>query len=329
MSIQAYAPFRTSLLSREELRRLSVLRPAVPVLHTIIHWALILGAWAMVAVWPNIFTIAAAFFIVGVNFYGIYILLHDGIHRRLFASTWANDTWNDLFLMGPVGAVTHINRHNHLHHHKVTCLPDDPDRFKYSHDDKEPVMPFMSFLTGLTFAVPAARNVFLNPHTRAEEEQRTERYTGRDIAILATWQIGLLAGLTYFIGWWAYPVLWLAPVYALAYRADIVRVFCEHSMLTGDAEADESMRLITYKSNWFEKLFFAPHNMNYHMAHHLWPNIPYYNLPKADKIIRASEYVQNGDPRLMWRRSYVGYIVSYVKWRLTQRGASVLAAAKP
>lgn len=318
--IQAYSPFRTSLISRDDLHRLNVLRPWIAMCHTIWRWALIVVAWVVVAKWPSIYTAVGAFFVVGINFYGLYIILHDGIHRRIFPSVWLNDLWNDVTMMAPIGAITHINRHNHMMHHRVTCLPDDPDRFKYVHEGKEPVMPFMSFLTGLTHLVPIVRNVFFERPAVASIEATAvsrERYTARDVAILFVWQATLIGGLTYFISWWAYPLLWLAPAYALAYRADVVRVFCEHSMMTSDAAADESMRLVTYESNWFEKMFFAPHNMNFHMAHHLWPSIPYYNLPEADRLIRDSEYVCRGDSRLIWRKSYFEYIWSYAKWRVS------------
>jgi fatty acid desaturase len=54
-------------------------------------------------------------------------------------------------------------------------------------------------------------------------------------------------------------------------------------------------------------MFFAPMNMNFHAAHHLWVSIPYYNLPKADALMRAHPLATS----LEWRRSYVGYLIRY------------------
>ncbi|MHC4052502.1 fatty acid desaturase [Bradyrhizobium sp. 25ACV] len=317
MSVQAYSPFRANLITPSDLRRLNEIRPWVPVLATVVHWTLIVAAWTMVALWPNFATAVLAFFVVGVNFYGLYIIMHDGLHRRLFRSVTLNDLWNDLTMTASIGAITRINRRNHMTHHHSTCLADDPDRFKYVHEGKDVVIPFMAFLSGVSPLVTAVRNVFFkrSPQSVASPIEPSERYRLRDILLLAAWQLALIGGLSYSIGAWAYPCLWLAPTYALAYRADLVRVFCEHSMMIADEDADSSMRLITYESNWFEKLFFAPHNMNYHMAHHLWPSIPYYNLPEADRLIRASEIARKGDTRLVWRKSYVGYLISYANWR--------------
>jgi fatty acid desaturase len=48
-------------------------------------------------------------------------------------------------------------------------------------------------------------------------------------------------------------------------------------------------------------------NMNYHAAHHLWPSIPYHNLPVADREIRRLPAAAG----LEWRRSYAGYLLRY------------------
>jgi fatty acid desaturase len=321
MPNQDYSPFRTTLLTREQLRSLSELRPSVAIRDTLFHWTMILGAWTVVALWLNVYTVVGCFLVVGTNFYALYVILHDGMHRRLFTSVRRNDFWTDVLIMGSIGGITRLNRHNHMKHHHVTCFPDDPDRFKYVHDGKEPFFHFTVFLSGLASMLPAARNVFLG---LTQSERAGPRYAARDLTIILIWQSALIGGLSYFIAWWAYPVLWLAPAYVLGFRADMVRVFCEHSMMTSDASADESMRLITYDSFWLEKLFFAPRNMNYHMVHHLWTSIPYYNLPKADGIIRQSAAVRSGDKRLIWRPSYVGYLISYLRWRLHE-GRAVFA----
>jgi fatty acid desaturase len=320
--IQSYAPFRTGLLDPHELRLLNAPRPMIPVRDTLVHWVLIAMTLAAVAYYPAYWAVGLAMVLIGVNQYGLYIIGHDGLHRRLFPDVRTNDLWNDMMVIGSFGAITRLNRHNHMTHHRVTCLPGDPDRHKYTHDGKDPVLPFLAFLSGLSNLWPSVRNVFWPSSPSPVPSQATEApgnhdsYSLRDIAILAGWQLGLFGALTMAVGWWAYPTLWLAPFYLFAYRGDLTRVFCEHSMLTTDAAADGSMRLISYTSSWLERQFFAPHNMNHHIVHHLWPSIPYYNLPRADGIIRQSDIVRGREPRLVWRRSYLGYLARYFRWRL-------------
>jgi len=131
-------------------------------------------------------------------------------------------------------------------------------------------------------------------------------YAARDFAILAGWFCVLAGGLTWFVGWWAYPVLWLLPVYTFMFLGDNFRSFAEHSHPESDSAADQH-RLITYTSNPIEKMFVAPMNMNFHAVHHLWPSIPYYNLPSADEEIR---YLPEAEG-LEWRNSYFRYLLAY------------------
>lgn len=325
--LQSYNPYRTTLLSREQLRSLCELRPAIAVRDTIIAWLGILAAFAAVALFPIWWVVLIAIVVIGTRYYALAIIGHDGLHRRLFNSRDANDLWNDLMVLGPICAITRLNRKNHMDHHRETCLPGDPDRHKYLHDHKEDNFSYLLFLSGLQSLWPALRNIFLKPKVQTATSENM-RYTVRDLAIILGWQAVLISGLTWAVGWWAYPVLWVLPVYLFAYRADLVRVFCEHSMQMPDSGADETKRMITYTSTPLEKPFFAPHNMNYHTPHHLWPAIPYYNLPRADALIREWCATNGADENLVWRRSYFGYIISYLFWAGRKELASKSGSAR-
>jgi fatty acid desaturase len=330
---QHYAPYRVNVLTREQLRHLNNLTPSIAVRDTLVNWAIIIMGWSAVALKPTWWMVFLAVVLVGTRYYALSIIGHDGLHRRLFKSRYINDLWADLTIFGPVCAITRVNRINHIEHHWVTCLPNDPDRHKYVHDHKETTVWFLFFLSGLQSLRPSFRNIFLknrgNTPAAGDADTREiprERYYPRDLAIIAGWQFVLIVGLSQAIGWWAYPVLWLLPIYMFAYRADLVRVFCEHSMLVPDAEADRRQRLITYTSNAFERQFFAPYNMNFHAAHHLWPSIPYYNLAEADRLIRNWVDGHGRNESFIWRRSYVGYIVSYWLWQLRKPSLAPVAS---
>ncbi|HMC11120.1 MAG TPA: hypothetical protein VKH44_07510, partial [Pirellulaceae bacterium] len=46
-----------------------------------------------------------------------------------------------------------------------------------------------------------------------------------------------------------------------------------------------------------------------HAAHHLWPSIPYYNLPQADLEIRQHPAAAG----IEWRATYFGYLLRYCR----------------
>lgn len=317
MTYQSYDPHRFGILSREQLSGLHRLQPRIVMRDTALAWLGILLAWVAVAHWPVWYVILPAIPVIGTRYYALFIIAHDGLHRRLFDRRRHNDLWNDLLIVAPLGAITRINRINHMRHHRELALPSDTDRYKYTNDDKDETFTFLFFLTGLQYVGRTLRNVLLTSKrgehaelVAAVVEGEDLHYALRDVLLLAGWQLALIGGLTFAIGWWAYPLLWLLPVYCFAYTADIVRVFCEHSSMSDTAAADRTIRLVSFRSNWLERQFFAPHNMNFHAAHHLWPGIPYYNLPQADRLMRKSGKTQG----IVWRSSYLLHLWRYLHW---------------
>ena len=313
---QTYEPYRSSLLPRTELLKLYRLEPHHVVIDTLIAWTLIGAAMAAVVLKPTWWMVALAVPLIGTRLYSLIIIAHDGLHRRLFDTVRANDLWNDLFVLGSICTITRINRTNHMRHHAELALPTDPDRFKYSRVGRETPLGFLMTLTCIPLLVKAVGNVLLPQRptgsgTASPTSASRKGYGLRDVAIIGGWQIVLIGGLSWFIGWWAYPVLWIGPV-AFALCCDILRVFCEHSQLTDDGEADSTMRLVSYEANAIEKILFAPNNMNHHIAHHLWPGIPYYNLPEAERLIRTN---LQGNSKLTWRPSYFGHLRDF--WEST------------
>ena len=300
-----YGAFRRSLLSSEELRVLSQLEPARVIRDIALLWAQIVAAWVAVAMWPHWWVVVLAVVVIGTRNYALHVIGHDGIHRRLHPDPKTNDLLNDLLVFGPECAITHLNGQNHMLHHRLLANDVDPDRHKYTSSDKTTWWQMFLYLTGLRGLGPLWRNVFLRERVKAKREGS---YSLRDLLILLGWQSALIVGLTLGIGWWAYPVLWMLPVYVFTYCGDQIRFFLEHAHPEPDETADQK-RLITYTSNPLERALFAPMNMNYHAVHHLWTSIPYYNLRIADEMVRQRPEAAG----MIWRKSYVAALGAYLR----------------
>jgi fatty acid desaturase len=302
-----YQHWRKNLLPIERVRELSTLRPGRVVVDTIRTWAVIFAAWTAVALWTEWWVVLLAIPVIGSRYYALFIIGHDGLHRRLFARRWLNDLYNDLFIIGPIGAITHINDKNHLNHHHYLATDQDPDRHKHGCFNKARLPELFGYLSGVTSVFRSVKHVFFN-NQAAQADPARHGYTVRDLAILLAWQVLLIGGLTLTIGWWAFPVLWLLPVYVFTFLADNFRTFAEHSYPAPDDDMDDK-RLITFLSHPLERLFVAPMNMNYHAMHHLYPSIPYFHLPTADREARQRPAAAG----LVWRQTYVGYLLSYCR----------------
>jgi fatty acid desaturase len=307
---RTYEPYRSGLLSPQRVSELSRLRPWRAVADALVCWICIAAAWLAVARWPHWWVVLLALPVVGTRYYALFILGHDGLHRRLLPGRRANDLFNDLVILGPIGAITRINRVNHLEHHDYLASARDPDRHRYGCVNKADHLALLGYLTGLTSMARSARNVFLGSATngRRDVAHPDGSYRPRDIVILVGWQALLLGALTSSIGWWGYPVLWLLPVFLFTVLGDNLRSFLEHSHPERDDLADRH-RLITFLAHPLERMLLAPMNMNYHAAHHLWTSIPYYNLSEADREIRHKATTSG----LLWRVSYLAYLWQYVR----------------
>lgn len=308
--MQNYLNIRETLIPRKKLDQLSLINPIFPIIHVFIHWVLILTFWISASIWDHYLYSILAIIGVGINFYGLYIIGHDGLHRKLFKDINVNDLFNDILILGSIGAITRINRINHIEHHLHTALEDDPDKYKYEHNGKDPFINYFLFLLGIKTLLTSFKNIFVKPLLYKKRKNAKTLYKLRDITILISWQLFLIIFLTYLFGWFGYIFYWIIPVYIFSYRADIVRVFCEHSTKTPDVSSYKDLRLVSFESNFFEKLFFAPHNMNCHISHHLWTSIPYYNLNKAEKLIFEK------NENFKWRKSYISYLKDYLLWRI-------------
>jgi fatty acid desaturase len=306
-----YIPYRTSLLTPDRVRELSRLRPYVAVRDSLVRWGMIVIAWTVAAIFPVWWVLLIAAVVVGTSFYALFIIGHDGLHRRIFPTQQQNDRFTDLVILGPIGAITRLNNRNHLLHHRHLGTEADPDRLKHACVNKADRLALAGFLTGLTSAWRAAYHVFVANRAQAGSgaapaESGAEGYRARDVAILLGWQLALITGLSLAFGWWGYPLMWLAPVYLFTFLADNFRSFVEHSHPEADDKAD-AHRLITFESNPVERLLLAPMHMNLHVAHHLWVGIPYYNLPAADTEMSAHPLAA----RLERRGSYLAYLLRY------------------
>lgn len=330
-----YTKYR-KLLTPQRVRELSTLKPWRTMLDTAWCWLGIVAGWALAAWalreggWAAWCGVALAIGIVGTRYYALFIIGHDGMHRRIFNSGPASELFTDLLLIGPIGAVCHINSRNHMDHHQHLATDDDPDLHKHACFNKASRWEYLAFLTGVASFIAVVKNVFImplfgrasKPEAGRDEAGRSKAaYTLRDVAIIGGWQLLLVGGLTALVGvvrggtsvldvvklgWFAFPLLWLVPVYVFMYLPNLIRSFVEHSHPEDDDKADEH-RLITFVSSPPERMIFSPMNMNYHIPHHLWPSIPYYNLPTADREVRSKA----GTEGLTWRGSYLAYLWRY------------------
>jgi fatty acid desaturase len=88
-----------------------------------------------------------------------------------------------------------------------------------------------------------------------------------------------LAGL-----WWAWVLMWLLPMMTWLPLVSRLRNIAEHALIVENS-TDPLRHARTTYANWFERVLIAPYWVNYHCEHHMFTQIPCWNLPKAHQLL--------------------------------------------
>ena len=256
-------------------------------LFLIVHaWAVILGAIALVAIFPNPITYILAVMLIGSRQLGLAILMHEGAHRCFSRSESRNTALSQWLCAYPIFADTLAYRRYHLAHHAHTQQEDDPDLVlsapfpitKASYRRK-----FLRDITGQT-GYEQRKAQLLNALGEqswplAQRVRHFREKLGPQMAVNALLWAGLaVAGI-----WWAYPLLWLVPLLTWMMVITRIRNIAEHAVVP---DSDDPLRYTrTTRTNLLERIFVAPYFVNYHLEHHLLFYVPCYNLPKLHAIL--------------------------------------------
>jgi fatty acid desaturase len=261
-------------------------------------WAVILGAIALVAIFPHPLSYLVAVVLIGSRQLGLAILMHDGAHGCLSRDAARNMALSQWFCAYPVFAETGAYRRYHLQHHQRTQQEDDPDLVlskpfpitRASYRRK-----FWRDITGQT-GYEQRKAQFVNAlgdpgWPRAQRLRHFGEKLGPQFAANGV----LFAGLALAGVWWAYPLLWLVPLLTWQMVITRIRNIAEHAVIP---DADDPLRNTrTTKANLIERALVAPYFVNYHLEHHLLYYVPCYNLPKLHAILMRGPHAARMEVR--------------------------------
>jgi len=261
----------------EEFARLSGLRGAWLVLHA---WAVIAVAMLVYAGWPSPLTFVVAAVVIGGRQVGLFVLMHDAAHWRLFPNARVNDRVARWLCAYPIGADDlRAYRRSHHRHHRHTRQAEDPE---LGDATRYPVTPARLWwyaaadLSGWT-----AASAVLAWRGSAPPEWR--QLGGPVVANAA-----ILGALTVAGDWTLYPLLWLLPRLTWYPFATRLRRIAEHAVVTDDDDPLRHAR--TTRAGVLSRAVLAPYWTNYHLEHHLLVFVPSWKLPRAHALLLARGY---------------------------------------
>lgn len=304
----------------DDVRALSQVSDHRAVAAILREWVLVgLGVGAALGTGhPIVWLIAGAF--IATRQHAMLVLMHDAAHHRLFRSRWLNDAAGDLLLALPSNVLLRRYRIRHAAHHRfANDRVRDPDRATIEADDQwqfprtrgSALGVFARDLVGLN-APRAARVVaFYAPWPvvvarltggATKSAPADAPATTRELVLVGVYVAALVGLLTLTGGWLTYLVLWVVPSLTVLPALLRLRGISEHE---GDVGTDEVGVSRHVHAGPAEALVISPFHINHHVAHHLFPSVPWYNLPALharlleepayrDRLVTAPSYTGPG-----------------------------------
>ncbi len=236
---------------------------------------MVAGSWAA---WntSDAWLLVALYLALGYLWMGMVTFMHDALHHTLFRSRAANWTFGILCML-PIFATFVGFREDHIEHHRHNRSPRDPDAFTMGKRG------FADFVLFYAYALIGGVLSFIHfnfiyPFQRFGAKLWAIQLF--ELALKATvyWLVLSAAAQHGMLGKalevWLYPVLVLSLLNSM-------RFIAEHYGTPWNAGQMAGTRTVI--SNPVHSFFW--NNINYHIGHHVYPTVPWYNLKKLHTLL--------------------------------------------
>jgi fatty acid desaturase len=249
---------------------------------------LALCTWALVR-FDNPFIWLPLAVVQGFTVFNFTVLLHEVVHHAVFERRRAGaERLLGLLYAVPSGiSATQFTRWHLDHHAELGSDEDDPKRHHLS-----PKINARWYK--LLYCTPALFPIYFRA---ARLEAATYPAEVRATIKRERWlAIGAHLGVLGAIGWWAGATAaihaYILPVFFVFPVAFTLNRLGQHY----DIDPTDPAKWTTLvRSHWFWNAVFL--NSNFHMEHHYFPGVPFYNLPRLQRLLEPF-YAGRGIP---WR----------------------------
>jgi fatty acid desaturase len=285
-------------LPREVVQQLtarSAWRATAAVLHdfAVLAIAVSLGVYY----WPNPLVLLVCIFVIGTRQHALFVIAHDAAHYLLYENRLLNDAVGRTCAMLQGLSMCTYRVIHRMHHNNLygELDPDTALHGGYPRGKGYLVRKLLKDLAGFTawktyayflYAAPGLNtrtNVALRPLDDTSSKLKNEARTDRNMVI--AFHVALLAVMAWSGYLVQYLVLWVLPLVTVVQAILRLRAIAEHGATT-DFSSPLTAARTNLAARWLEWLIF-PHQVNYHIEHHLYASVPHYNLPALHRELRS------------------------------------------
>jgi fatty acid desaturase len=237
--------------------------------------------------------LAAGILFTAVTLNSFPLLMHEGMHGTLFPDRRQN--WAVSLFLGATFLMSFTSyRVMHIRHHKYLGDPRDPDDY-HNYSDSRRVVWLLHFVR-LTFG--PLLYVFLIPLMALRHGSAAQR---KLILVEYTILFAIYSALLRLAPARELFVVWFVPLLLMG-MFTAIRGFTQHGITEA---SDPYLASRTMLPNPVIAFFLL--NENYHLEHHLFPEIPSHHLPRLHQLIWPKL------PRAVCGKSYLAFLAAFLK----------------
>jgi Na(+)-translocating NADH:ubiquinone oxidoreductase F subunit len=281
----ADAQWYESPVSKSQMRALLVRRNGPAARDTLIWFSLLfVTAYLGVLLWPT------AWAVIPFAIYGVLYASssdsrwHEFSHGTAFKTDWLNNLFYEIASFMVMRESSVWKWSHHRHHSDTLVKGRDPEIIV----QRPPRLLYLLLIfTGIPSVFSFFKSILLHCSGKLNEQEqsyipeqeqtkvffRARIYLAIYISVfLASIALGSLLPLM-LIGLPSLYGAWLMPIYGLT----------QHTALV-ENQLDHRLNCRTVHMNVLNRFLYW--NMGFHIEHHMYPMVPYYNLPKLHKLIQ-------------------------------------------
>lgn len=277
-------------LSVGRLRELSRIDRGRALRAVLADWLMIATAIALAQLGDHPLLTVLAIIFIGARQHALTVIAHDAVHFRFLKNHRLNDWVADVIVAWPVFLSVRLFRTVHGPHHRFVGEAGDGNRRGWrTHTADGNLRPEWTYpksrlgllaillrraalLTGIIWVLRGLLATYVLRRPAVEIVSRTVYYALVAVALTA-------------LHWWPeFVTFWLLPYCTWHIVAQYTRLICEHSGTIGKQPGFELTR--TTIPGALGRFFILPHNIGYHLEHHWYPSVPWYNLPQLHEALQ-------------------------------------------
>ena len=222
-----------------------------------------------------------AIIIIGSRINALTVLMHDTAHFRAFRNRKLNHIFGEPISWLVLASMEGYRRKHVPHHSRLNTL-DDPD---WTRKIADPAYQYPKSLQGFIkdVIIQFSGIGYIGLAKEMLKSKELNSISKRLKIARACFYVSILAICFYTNTLDKLVLYWLVPIITMFNGLLWLRSLSEHYGNLGYDHPYNYSR--TTLVNGLEAFILSPHNINYHIEHHLYPNVPYYHLEKLHKLL--------------------------------------------